>query len=195
MCLANPVLHLNLHSSHRSPSKKSLWVSTLLISHLHNFLFKPLSLPHSQIQKYQVGLRNGLGKKNYKQWKESKLQRTAIAWQRMPCTSAAVQDGLWATQEFGRAAGVQITRSCSLGDFFYFTVFQHTTSPKAQWHWRSVSTLTENIDKKPVKAVILRNRDGNAKNTGKLWICISSWLCVAKDESSVRSINRNTDSL
>lgn len=60
---------------------------------------------------------------------------------------------------------------------------------------KCVSALTENINKKSTKAIILRNKDGNAKNMGKRWICISSWLCVAENESSVRSINWNTDSL
>lgn len=52
------------------PQRKRLRVSVWLISHLHNFLLKPLSLPRSQIQKHRVGFRNGLGKKNYKLWKE-----------------------------------------------------------------------------------------------------------------------------
>jgi len=71
----------------------------------------------------------------------------------------------------------------------------YTTSKSQVALKKYVSTLTENVDKKPMKAIILWNKDEDAKNTGKWWICISSWLCVAEDESSTRSINQNTDSL
>lgn len=58
-----------------------------------------------------------------------------------------------------------------------------------------VSALAESINGKSTKAVILQNKDGNPKNTGKRWICISSWLWVAEDESNIRSINQNADLL
>lgn len=60
---------------------------------------------------------------------------------------------------------------------------------------KCVSALTESINGKSTKAVILQNKDGNPKNTGKWWICISSWLWIAEDKSNIRSINQNADLL
>lgn len=155
-------------------------VAMLLISFLLNLLVKPLSLPFPTTKFRNI--KNGLGKKKISQ----AIKKIEIA---KNCNNMAVHTMYFSCGAVWIVGCMWIRRGCRCSNHVFVQSRRFLLLYSLPGHIskcpvalkKFLSALAESINGKSTKAVILQNKDGNPKNTGEWWICISSWLWVAED--------------